>query len=138
MNWQDLLPKTRLSEQGPGDLGDRLARAAERVVAEGQRVIFIGTDCPALNEGRLRRACWELESHDAVIHPTFDGGYALLGLAQFDPSIFSDIEWSTSSVARTTIARIAALGWSLHIAETLQDVDEPQDLSALPIRPSPG
>lgn len=137
-DWQDLLPAMTLTTQGPGDLGERLARAAERVVTGGQRVVFIGTDCPAMNERRLRQACWELESHDAVIHPTFDGGYALLGLANFDASIFSGIEWSTPSVARATMARIAALGWSLHIAETLQDVDEPADLSALPFPAAAG
>jgi hypothetical protein len=131
-DWKDLLPPTLIEDQGEGDLGERLARAAERVIAGGQRVIFVGTDCPQLNERRLRQACWELEGHDAVIHPTFDGGYALLGLRRFDPSIFASIEWSTASVARTTIARIGALGWDLHIGETLQDIDEPQDLSALP------
>jgi rSAM/selenodomain-associated transferase 1 len=136
--WQDLLPSALLTAQGSGDLGRRLARAAERVLAEGQRVILVGTDCPSLDERRLRQACWELEGHDAVIHPTFDGGYALLGLARFDPSIFSDIEWSTPSVARATMARIAALGWSLHIAETLQDIDEPEDLSALPFPAAAG
>jgi hypothetical protein len=130
-DWQDLLPSVRLTAQGSGDLGERLARAAERVLAEGQRVMLVGTDCPSLDEHRLRQACGELESHDAVIHPTLDGGYALLGLARFDPSLFSGIEWSTPSVARTTMARIAALGWSLHIAETLQDIDEPEDLDSL-------
>jgi hypothetical protein len=130
-DWQGLLPPVRLERQGGGDLGERLARAAERVTGRGQRVIFIGTDCPALTAPRLRQACRELESHDAVIHPTFDGGYALLGLRSYDPSIFAGIEWSTSSVARATMARIAALGWSLHIGETLQDIDEPADLPAL-------
>jgi uncharacterized protein len=129
-DWQDLLPEARLTEQGPGDLGERLARAAERVTGEGKRIVFIGTDCPALDERRLRDACRSLESHDAAIHPTFDGGYALLGLDRFDPSIFSAIEWSTASVARVTIGRIKALGWSLHLGEMLQDVDEPEDLHA--------
>jgi hypothetical protein len=137
-DWRDLLPAARLSWQGEGDLGERLARAAERGVAEEQRAILIGTDCPQLNERRLRQACWELETHDAVIHPTFDGGYALLGLARFDASIFSGIAWSTSSVARETMARIVALGWSLHIGATLQDVDEPEDLSALPFASGAG
>jgi rSAM/selenodomain-associated transferase 1 len=131
-DWEDVRPPIELTSQGGGDLGDRLARAAERVLSEGQRVIFIGTDCPALDERRLREACRELESHDAVIHPTFDGGYALLGLGRFDTSIFSGIEWSTASVASTTMMRIGALGWSLHMGETLQDIDEPEDLSALP------
>jgi hypothetical protein len=132
-DWQGLLPQVRLERQGAGDLGERLARAAERVIGQGQRVIFIGTDCPALTEQRLRQACRELESHDAVIHPTLDGGYALLGLRSYDPSIFEGIEWSTSSVARATMARIAALAWSLHIGETLQDIDEPEDLPALSV-----
>jgi glycosyltransferase A (GT-A) superfamily protein (DUF2064 family) len=102
------------------------------VLGEGRRVVFIGTDCPSLDRRRLRDACGQLEHHDAVIHPTFDGGYALLGLGRFDSSIFSGIEWSTPSVAAATMERIAALGWSLHMGETLQDIDEPEDLSALP------
>ena len=120
-----------LSAQCRGDLGERLASAAERVIAGGQRVVLIGTDCPGLTTRRLTEACRELESHDAVIHPTFDGGYALLGLNRFDASIFSGIEWSTASVAAATLGRIRALGWSCHLGETLQDIDEPSDLEAL-------
>lgn len=131
-DWEGLLPRHAklLSAQGDGDLGERLARAARRVIADGARALLVGTDCPSLTERRLRDACWELETHDAVIYPTFDGGYALLGLKSFDPTIFSGIDWSTASVARQTRARIAALGWSLHLGETLQDVDEPEDLAA--------
>jgi rSAM/selenodomain-associated transferase 1 len=131
-DWRDALPaNAQTAPQGDGDLGQKLARAAERVVAEGDRVILIGTDCPGLDEARLWDACRELEGHDAVIHPTFDGGYALLGLNRFDPSLFSDIHWSTSSVARETMGRIARLGWTLHIGATLQDIDEPEDLRSL-------
>ena len=131
--WEDLRPPgaNRLTAQGEGDLGERLSRAAERVIGEGQSIVLIGTDCPSLTTRRLTEACRELESHDAVIHPTFDGGYALLGLNRFDASIFSGIEWSTSSVATTTVARIKALGWSCHLGATLQDIDEPEDLDAL-------
>ena len=129
--WRGLLPPAvegRLSAQGSGDLGSRLARAAERVIRRGERVVLIGTDCPELNRVRLARACGELESHDAVIHPALDGGYALLGLARFDRSLFQDIAWSTATVASETIARIGALGWSLRVGETLRDIDEPADL----------
>jgi uncharacterized protein len=116
------------SDQGGGDLGDRLARAAERVVAGGERVMLIGADCPDLTRHRLAAAAAALGAHDAVIHPAQDGGYALLGLARFDPSLFAKIAWSTSGVAAATIARIEALGWSLHVGETLRDIDEPADL----------
>ena len=129
--WLGLLPPGsdgRLSAQGSGDLGERLARVAERVTRGGERVILIGTDCPELDRVRLARACGKLERHDAVIHPALDGGYALLGLTQFDASLFEGVAWSTATVAADTIARIGALGWSLHVGDTLRDIDEPADL----------
>jgi rSAM/selenodomain-associated transferase 1 len=135
-DWNGPLPGgVVLTDQGEGDLGERLTRAAERVTDEGEKIVFIGTDCPGLDARRLQGACRKLETHDAVIHPTFDGGYALLGLGRFDPSLFRDIAWSTPNVAPDTVARIEALGWSLHKGETLRDIDEPADLAHLP-RPS--
>lgn len=132
-DWKSLLPPSAatLRSQGAGDLGARLARAAEAIVAEGDRVVLIGTDCPGLTKRRLDSACRELESHDAVIHPTFDGGYALLGLLRFHPSLFEGIEWSGPCVAADTITRIDALGWTLYLGETLRDIDEPEDLAHL-------
>ena len=130
--WQGFLPTEhlRVTDQGDGDLGERLARAAKRSILLREHVLLIGTDCPGMTRDRLRRAALELESHDAVIHPTHDGGYALLGLTKFDLSLFTGIAWSTATVARETMGRIAALGWSKHLGETLQDVDEPEDLAA--------
>ncbi len=118
----------RLADQGKGDLGQRLAAAATRVLNGGERVLLIGTDCPDLDAARLSDAAAQLDRHDAVIIPATDGGYVLLGLARTDPSLFADIAWSTSTVAETTIARIRTLGWSLFIGETLSDIDEPADL----------
>lgn len=128
--WRGLLPGgVRLSDQGKGDLGERLARAAERVIATGEQVLLIGTDCPALSAERLGAAAERLVIHDAMIHPAEDGGYVLLGLRRYDPMLFSGIAWSTGTVAADTIARIEALGWSLFVGETLRDIDEPADLA---------
>jgi rSAM/selenodomain-associated transferase 1 len=137
-DWAPFLPKAeiRYTDQGGGNLGERLARAAKRTLLLGERVLLIGTDCPQLDAHRLRSAAEALEAHDAVIHPTLDGGYALLGLRRFDASLFTDIDWSTDTVAEATIGRIRALGWSLHLAETLRDIDEPADLEAAGIAPS--
>lgn len=127
--WSGFLPDgVRLTNQGPGDLGQRLAAAAKRLIGAGERLLLIGTDCPALDGARLSAASSRLESHDAVLHPAEDGGYVLIGLKCFDPSLFSDIAWSTDTVARVTKARVAALGWSLFVGETLRDIDEPGDL----------
>ena len=131
-DWQGLLPASiRTSAQGDGDLGDRLARSAERALREDASLLLIGTDCPALDRYHLCRAASDLRDYDAVIHPAADGGYVALGLRKYDPSLFSGIEWSSSSVAEKTIQRIKELRWKLRISETLHDVDRPDDLHAL-------
>jgi rSAM/selenodomain-associated transferase 1 len=121
-------PGLELTAQGDGTLGERLARASERVLAGGN-ILLIGSDCPELERGRLGSAAEALERNAAVLHPARDGGYVLLGLRRFDRSIFEGIHWSTPIVAAQTMAKIEALGWSLHVGETLRDVDEPADLT---------
>jgi hypothetical protein len=44
------------SDQGEGDLGARMARAAQRAIARGEAVLLTGTDCPDLSAARLRVA----------------------------------------------------------------------------------
>jgi hypothetical protein len=68
-----------------------------------------------------------------VIAPASDGGYVLLGLSECDPCIFQDIVWSTDSVFKETMARIASLNWRVTQLETLRDIDEPEDLQYLPV-----
>jgi len=120
------------TEQAAGDLGARMADASRRATAPGQPVLLIGTDCPSLDAVRLRRAAALLNDDDAVLYPTCDGGYALLGLRRFDPRLFEQIPWSTSEVAQRTTERIRELGWSLAVGDMLHDIDEPADLRRLP------
>ena len=125
--WHEARPGLALTAQGEGGLGERLARAAARGLEEGP-VLLIGSDCPGLDRRRLAEAAAALETCDAVLHPAHDGGYALLGLRRFDASLFEGIAWSTGAVAEQTIARIAALCWTLRELDVLWDVDEPADL----------
>jgi len=128
-DWDRFIPHyMALSSQGPGDLGKRLSRAARRAISGGEKVMLVGTDCPALDRHQLAAAAVALQDHDAVILPAEDGGYVLLGLARFDASLFKGMKWSTGSVAEETIGRIRKLGWSLHVGETLRDIDVPADL----------
>lgn len=120
------------SEQGEGDLGQRLARAARRVLANGEVVLLIGTDCPQLDASLLRQAAKSLTQYDSVLLPTYDGGYALLGLTRFHASLFTQVAWSTASVSATTQARILDLGWTVDELPRLNDIDEPADLQWLP------
>lgn len=123
-----LPPDIATSDQGEGDLGARMARAAQRCIDAGEAVLLVGTDCPGLDAERLRQAAARLQDHDAVIHPAEDGGYPLLGLNAFAPGLFADMPWSTADVARLTLNRMAALGWGVWVGNMLRDIDEPDDL----------
>ncbi len=132
--WRSLeVPATvAWSDQGQGDLGTRMARAARRVTDAGESVLIIGTDCPALDAAHLRRAATSLQTFDATLVPTADGGYVLLGLNRFHASLFEGIEWSTDTVAFETRRRLEQLDWKVHDHPMLRDIDEPADLRWLP------
>lgn len=68
----------------------------------------------------------------AVFAPTFDGGYALIGVTQDIPSLFSDMPWSTPQVMPQTRARLARAGLAHTELPMLHDVDEAADLIHLP------
>jgi hypothetical protein len=120
------------TDQGEGDLGARMARAARRTLDAGEPVLLIGTDCPALTATELKDAARALQHADATLVPAFDGGYVLLGLNRFHPTLFSGIAWSTGTVAAKTMRRFHALDWTVHSRPTLHDIDEPADLQHLP------
>jgi rSAM/selenodomain-associated transferase 1 len=129
--WADIsLPSgIETSDQGEGDLGERMARAARRCIERGEAVLLTGTDCPELTSAHLAEAAAQLQTHDAVLHPATDGGYPLLGLKTFDASLFAGMPWSTDAVARLTLDHMAALGWRVWVGKKLNDIDTPKDLA---------
>ncbi len=139
-DWAGYLPPhgVAVSDQGEGDLGARMARASQRALLLNQRVLLIGTDCPALSAQRLRAAAAALDRHEAVLHPALDGGYPLLGLRVFHPSLFTEMPWSTAAVAELTLARMQALEWRVWVGDALADIDEPADLIHSPAQLDPG
>jgi hypothetical protein len=120
------------SEQGNGNLGERMARATQRVIGNAEHIMLVGTDCPELTRVQLQAAAAALVDHDACMVPVSDGGYSLLGLRRHLPALFCEMPWSTDRVAGMTCARIAAAGWSLTMLPQLHDIDEPGDLQWLP------
>ena len=124
--------KLELSEQGEGDLGQRMCRAFERALIDYQRVILIGTDAPDLQSTHLISAANALREHGAVFAPAHDGGYVLIGLSRSMPSLFEEISWSTSQVMVQTRNKLTALGESYFELPSMHDVDEAQDLVHVP------
>ncbi len=131
-SWSNNWPEVVWSNQGDGDLGARMAHAAQKGLARPGPVLLIGTDCPALDRTRLTEAAGALKTHDMVMIPASDGGYVLLGLNSFAPELFTDMAWSTETVAAETLSRAAKRSWNVCVLETLADIDEPADLHHLP------
>lgn len=121
-----------LSDQGEGDVGERMARIARRVLAAGDAPLIVGTDCPSLSAGHMQQAAQALQRHDAMLQPAFDGGYVLIGLRRFDPRLFEGVPWSTAAVMAATRERLRELEWSWWEGATLHDIDCAADLVHLP------
>jgi rSAM/selenodomain-associated transferase 1 len=119
--------------QVPGDLGTRLSAAFEHAFQAGaKRVAVIGTDSPNIRCEDITGAFDLLQDgHQAVLGPSTDGGYWLLGLSSFQPHLFEDILWSTDEVARQTRARMAARGLRFAELRTVRDIDRVDDLASL-------
>ena len=121
-----------LSEQGSGDLGQRMDRAITRALQNHGRALLMGSDAPGLDANVLRTANVSLNNYDAVFVPARDGGYALVGLTQPRPDFFVDMVWSTPFVMAHTRARMQAADFRWAELDPLDDIDEPTDLACIP------
>ena len=111
------------------DLGERMHHALQITLVKSSSAILIGTDCPSLTTTDLELAITRLEEgSDAVIAPTEDGGYSLIGLKHPDRSIFENISWGSSAVMSQTIAKMNLTNRSIYKLPMQWDVDRPADL----------
>ncbi len=116
------------------DLGARLAFVAADALSHFDAVLLIGTDCPYLDGQVLREAANALQACDALLGPSLDGGYYLLGIRAVHNELFQDIAWSTDQVAHQTRQVLTNLqvdevkaGLNWQEISPLADIDEAQD-----------
>jgi rSAM/selenodomain-associated transferase 1 len=118
--------------QTSGDIGKRMAYAFQETLKENRFALLLGTDCPSLTQEDLNDAATALrQGSNAVLVPTEDGGYCLLGLHRYAPRLFHDISWGTNLVLEQTRERLRQLGWSWHELPKRWDVDRPEDVGRL-------
>ena len=113
--------------QVKGDLGKKMKSAFKKAFKKHNKVVIIGSDCASLSPAIVEAAFNQLEEQAFVIGPAMDGGYYLLGMNTFQPSVFEDIEWSTPSVFEKTIERIKELKVAYTVLPTLSDIDYEED-----------
>jgi rSAM/selenodomain-associated transferase 1 len=116
-----------IKDQGEGDLGARLARAAEAAP-----VILLGADAPDLSPAHLLAAAEAVRRGEVAIGPAEDGGYWLLGLPIPAPFLFDTMPWSTDALLAATLERLLAHGIVPILLDCLADLDRPEDLARWP------
>ncbi|MFZ6046278.1 DUF2064 domain-containing protein [Pseudomonas sp. CR3202] len=117
--------------QPVGDLGERMRRIAALGLSENDAVVLIGQHCPMLDADYLSAACEALDQHKAVLGPTEDGRYALLGLRCIDPRLFEAMPWDSNQVLALTCERLQELEWPHGLLPSLWVMDDPEHLPRL-------
>ena len=119
------------------NLGQRMKNGfVEAFSMNFKRVVLIGSDIPDLPLEFIEEAFNSLGEKDAVIGPSFDGGYYLIGFRDktFSPQVFEGIPWSTERVFEDTMKILKQEGLLVHTLPRWRDIDTIEDLKNLPGR----
>ena len=115
-------------QKGEG-LGERMSRAFVQAFRLGyERVLLIGTDLLQISAEILQEGFRDLSGHDAVMNPTEDGGYYLIGLKEARDDIWDVPSYGTGTVFRDTLCRMEKAGLRVAVGQRLMDIDTPEDL----------
>jgi uncharacterized protein len=115
------------------DFGDCLFTAIDRMLGAHSAAVVLNSDSPTLPTSLLvetARALARPGDH-AVIGPSTDGGYYLLGVKTQHRALFERISWSTEHVTRQTLERAAEVGVHMHVLPAWYDVDDVESLKLL-------
>jgi len=116
------------------NFGDCLFHTIQQIFARGHTAaVVLNSDSPTLPTALLIETAAALaEPGDrAVLGPSTDGGYFLLGLKAPHRRMFDDIAWSTEQVAAQTQARAREIGLEVHTLPVWYDVDDVDGLRRL-------
>lgn len=114
--------------QANSDLGMRMQTAFEELFnKEYKHICIIGSDCYELTTAIIKQAFEALQRYDAVIGPSADGGYYLLGLSHMQPVLFHHIQWSSCKVLGQTIDACIANNCYHTLLPMLHDIDDEKD-----------
>src|ERR1700726_4152402 len=116
------------------NFGGCLFHAIEEIFARGHSsAVVLNSDSPTLPTAFLVETAAALArpGDRAVLGPSSDGGYYLLGLKARHRRLFDDVAWSTEHVARQTRERAAEIGLDVHVLPEWYDVDDLASLQTL-------
>jgi rSAM/selenodomain-associated transferase 1 len=109
------------------NFGDCLYHTISEIFARGHAAaVVLNADSPTLPTALLNETAEMLaQPRDrAVLGPSNDGGYYLLGLKTAHRRMFDDITWSTEHVAEQTLERAREIKLDVHLLPEWYDVDD--------------
>jgi rSAM/selenodomain-associated transferase 1 len=123
-----------LLESWHPNFGNCLYAAIDQVLARGhESAVVLNSDSPTLPTALLVETARMLArpGDRAVLGPSNDGGYYLLGIKARHHRLFEDVAWSTDQVARQTMERAAEIGLEVQVLPEWYDVDDVASLRML-------
>lgn len=117
--------------QPRGGLGHRLWEIDQKLRQRGHsRILFIGTDAPALKPSFFQEARTALDNSDIVLGPAADGGVTIMGARVPWPD-FRSLPWGTGRLGQALYALCRQYGLSTKTISPSYDVDVEADLNLL-------
>jgi rSAM/selenodomain-associated transferase 1 len=117
--------------QSEGDLGERLEKILRLALKRREMVLAIGDDTPNLPAALLEDARKALATADAVLGPSIEGGFYLIGLKDCPVGLLAEIQWSHSTTLAATTAKLDQFGMKTALINPWYDVDSRVDLERL-------
>jgi uncharacterized protein len=124
--------------QRVGGLDVRLADAFDDVLGtrtSGESgshcAVLVAMDTPQVTARQIDAALDALDTHDAVIGFTEDGGYWIIGLQQACRQVFVGVPMSEATTGEAQLRRLQSLGKSVLVLDTLRDLDTVDDVIAV-------
>ncbi|MDR1740650.1 MAG: TIGR04282 family arsenosugar biosynthesis glycosyltransferase [Synergistaceae bacterium] len=116
-------PAVYVAQEG-ASLCERMRNAMNKSFGLGfAPCLLMGSDVPSVTEGDILAAYSLLEHSDAVLAPTYDGGYWLVGLNEPRDEIFEESGGFEAALALCKRAMIR-----VGVGPRLRDIDTPEDV----------
>ncbi len=113
------------------DLGERMKNAFKKGFEDGyKRIVLIGSDLPDITPNHINKGLSALKQNEVVFGPAEDGGYYLIGLSKMYNFVFDNKPWSETHLLEETLSELKEKQVTFTTLDTLNDIDDFEDLIA--------
>ena len=113
------------------DLGERMKNAFKKGFEDGyKRIVLIGSDLPDITANHINKGLNALKQNEVAFGPAEDGGYYLIGLSKMYNFVFDNKPWSETHLLEETLSELKEKQVTFTTLDTLNDIDDFEDLIA--------